>query len=111
MIAVHGPHTWGDPFFAQTADIYVNRLGPNDFEFKAVHRVGLASAEPYTWDFGDGSPQHIDGYEVRHIYAAPGQKTVTVQIDTIEGVITRSITFTIPDGTEREEEEEQREAA
>jgi PKD domain len=101
IVPVHGPVTWGQPFYAVNDDIAINLLGPLDLEFKALTRSGLLGEDPYTWDFGDGSPELDNGYKVRHIYASAGTKTVTVQINTTEGVKTGSITFTL-DGVTRE---------
>lgn len=99
IVAVHGPHTWGQPFFAQTDEIAINILGPFDLEFKFLRQTDITLAlvaDPYDWDFGDGSELE-NGFEVRHIYATPGEKTVTVRVETSEGVRTSSITFTLPD--------------
>lgn len=102
IVSVHGPHTWGQPFFAQTDEIAINILGPLDLEFKFLRQTDITPAlvkDPFDWDFGDGSELE-NGFEVRHIYATPGEKTVTVQVETAEGVRTASITFTLPSNGE-----------
>ena len=110
MIAVHGPHTWGQPFFAETDDIIVNLLGPMELEFKTRDPGNVASVEdPFEWDFGD-TTELENGFEVRHIYATPGEYVVTVRKQTPTGVETYSITVTLPGhngyrATEESEEE------
>jgi PKD domain len=102
-------------FLAQNDDLIVNLLGTLEVEVKSLFREDLASDDPYTWDFGDGTPQRVDGYEVTHTYASPGVKTITVSIDTTEGIKTHSITFTLPGDGQFEadeiEEAEEDEAA
>jgi PKD domain len=95
MIAVHGPHTWGEPFFASNDFIMVNLLGPLELEFKTRDPGSAAVEDPFDWDFGDTAGLD-NGFEVRHIYAAPGEYTVTVRVQTTEGEKTSSITFTLP---------------
>ena len=96
VVPVHGPQTWGQPFYAENDDLAVNLLGPLYLEVKAKARSGLESREPaYSWNFGDGTPIVVNGYEVTHRYAAPGEKVIRVDIDTEEGVVTKSITVNL----------------
>jgi PKD repeat protein len=108
IVAVHGPHTWGQPFFAKSDNILVNLLGPSEFEFKSNFDGGavLASEDPYEWDFGDGT-QLVNGFEVRHVFATPGTFVVQLTIDTTEGPVVDQVEITIgPDGTGLKAEEE-----
>jgi PKD domain len=114
IVPVHGPHTWGQPFFATSENILVNMLGPYELEFKANSGDGtvLASEDPYEWDFGDGT-QVVNGYEVTHTYAVPGTYVVRLTIDTTEGPVIDQVEITLgPDGARSiEEPEEEPEAA
>jgi PKD domain len=115
VIAVHGPHTWGQPFFAQSENILVNLLGPYELEFKSSFDGGatLASEDPYEWDFGDGT-QLVNGFEVRHVFATPGTFVVRLTIDTTEGPVVDQVEITLgPDGNGlmAEDEEETPQAA
>lgn len=99
MIAVHGPHTWGQPFFAQTDVLVVNLLGPNHVEVKSLVRSDVQGSDSeYEWDFGDATPHVVNGYEVTHTYSSPGQKVITVKISTTTGLVTKSITINLPTG-------------
>ena len=99
MIAVHGPHTWGQPFYAQTDDLVVNLLGTLLVEVKSLNTVDIQGGDSaYHWDFGDGTPDVIDGFEVTHRYSTPGEKVITVQVSTTHGLVTNSITINLPDG-------------
>lgn len=99
VVAVHGPHTWGQPNFARNADILVNLLAPLEFEFKAL---GLGGFE-WEWNFGDGTiTRRINGYEVTHIFPGPGTYTIKVTVQSGNGPRTAEITITVPDGELRE---------
>ena len=91
---VHGPHSWGQPFFAESASIIVNLLGPLDLEFKSKVRQVLATEDPYEWDFGDGT-QVANGFEVRHVFAVPGTFVVQMTAQTSEGPVTDQIEITL----------------
>ena len=107
MIAVTHS-TWADPFFAANDDIYVNRLSTWEYEFKSV-TLGMG----YDWDFGDGHQLLDNGFEVTHIYSAPGEVTIKVTVQTDSGPHDGEITITI-DGVapfEAPEPEEDLEAA
>ena len=113
IVPVHGPHTWGQPFFATSDNILVNLLGPYELEFKSREiPPDLISEDPYEWDFGDGT-QVVNGFEVTHTYAVPGVYVVRLTIDTTQGPVTDQIEITLgPDGARSiEEPEEESEAA
>ena len=117
IVAVHGPHTWGQPFFAESDNILVNLLGPYEFEFKSNFDGTIAPTEdPFEWDFGDGT-QVVNGFEVRHVFATPGTFVVQLTIDTAEGPVVDQVEITLgPDGNglgadEEPEEETTPEAA
>jgi PKD repeat protein len=98
MVSVHTPLN-AQPFYAANDELVVNLLGPLELEVKSLLREGVQGEHPYTWDFGDGSPEQADGYEMTHTYGTPGRKTVRVKINTDEGVKTASITFDLGDET------------
>jgi PKD domain len=113
MIAVHGPHTWGQPFYAESDHIYVNMLGPYELEFKSKGIPNPLAADEYGWDFGDGI-QTVDGYEVRHTYQQTGVFTVAMTVETTTGTITDTVEVTLDGNGFREipqVEEEEDEAA
>lgn len=91
-------HPTFEPFFAETADLIINVIGDLYIEVKSKHLENLAGENAYTWDFGD-STGAVNGNEVTHTYDVPGEKTITVQINTKSGVLTHSITFVLPDGS------------
>jgi hypothetical protein len=96
IVPVHGPHTWGQEFFAESASIIVNLLGPMDLEFKSkmLGPEVADEADPYEWDFGDGT-HVVNGFEVRHVYATPGTFTVKMTVDTTEGPVEDQIEITL----------------
>jgi PKD domain len=95
IVAVHGPHTWGQPFFAESDNILVNLLGPYEFEFKSKFAGTLAPTEdPFEWDFGDGT-QVVNGFEVRHTFATPGTFVVQLTIDTAQGPVVDQVEITL----------------
>lgn len=95
VVAVHGPHTWGQPFFAESDMIIVNLLGPLDLEFKSKNVPDLASVEdPYEWDLGDGT-QIVNGFEVTHTFSDPGTFVVTLTVQTTDGPVTDQIEITL----------------
>lgn len=116
MVTVFDPSSQTAAFYALNDTIAVNLLGSYNVEFKVLDpQDTLVGAEPFHWDFGDGN-QLVDGFEVTHTYGAPGRKTVTVQINTAEGVQTSSLTFDLPGGatvqmTDEPQEEHENEAA
>jgi PKD domain len=91
-------HPTIEPFFEENDYLIINLIGDLYIEVKAKVRDDLSGDEAYSWDFGDSSGD-VNGYEVTHKYDEPGEKVITVQIDTIHGVLTHSITFVLPDGT------------
>ena len=95
MIAVHGPHTWGQPFFAESAEIIVNMLGPLDLEFKSKTTAQTETEDPFDWDFGDGTPLVTNGFEVRHVFADPGTFVVTMTLHTTTGPVTDQVEITL----------------
>ena len=94
IVPVHGPHTWGQPFFAESDSIIVNWLGPMDLEFKSKVRQVEDSPDPYEWEFGDGT-QVMDGFEVRHVFAVPGTFVVRMTAQTPGGPVTDQIEITL----------------
>jgi hypothetical protein len=99
MIAVHGPHTWGQPFYAQTEELVVNLLEPLEIEVKSLTSSDIQDGDSaYHWDFGDGTPLVMNGFEVTHQYAAPGEKVITVTVSTEAGPVVHSITINLPEG-------------
>jgi hypothetical protein len=103
VIAVHGPHTWGQPFFAQTEDLAINVLGPQELEVKFLG-YSTGGDTDYVWDFGDNSPTVINGFEVRHTYTSPGPITIRVTVQTPKGPKTAEISLVVPDGEARDAE-------
>jgi hypothetical protein len=99
IVSVHGPNTWGQPFLAQSEFIFINLLGEGRVEFKSPLRFDLADndPDPYEWDFGDGSSR-VNGYETTHTFDVPGVKTVRLRINTKNGVVEDSVSFTLPNG-------------
>src|SRR5262245_51196557 len=110
IVSVHGP-TMSTPPLLETEFIIVNILSsPNELEFKSKVRDHLLAPDAFEWDFGDGTPRIIDGYKVTHTFV-PGTFTVTLSVETTEGLVTGQVEITLNgDGQHLEVAEESEEA-
>lgn len=93
-----------EPFLVETDLIIVNTLGGLELELKAKVRDNLAGDDAYEWDFGDGTPRVVNGYEVTHVFE-PGTYTVSLSIETTEGTLTDQVEITIDSNGHRSFEE------